>query len=433
MYRRLPWWPVAITFLVLLSAALAVEPLRDAASLSSVSEATLQLSTGYLAIAPLSDVLDTLTLLTIAQHIALIISLLVVFAAYRVWRHRAARNERTADQVTDVNYRRTVPREAGYTALLLLAIIVVYAIGALAPRPMAAIALSPSDMFLSLDVHSHTRYSHDGRRGWEPADVRAWHRSSGYDVAYISDHRTFEGAEHAVAENPSQAGQETILLQALELVWRGEHVNVLGAGRVYKGLADSALRDMDEEALVLASAIPGREPVVIETIPGNPQKIVAAGGPGTAGVRAIELVDGAPRGLAQSRLLRARIVAIADSLNLALVAGSDNHGWGRTAPAWTLLRLPGWRGMTPDSLAFNIERVLRLGGRDATRVVERRVAGELNGRDELQLALTLPAVTWRMLTTLSVDERVMWIVWTWVVALIVIASRRWRRRRLRVA
>jgi hypothetical protein len=421
---------------VLLSAAFAVDPVRDAATLAPVTEAALQLSTGYLALAPFSDVLDTLTLLTVRQHIALLVSLLVVFAVYRVWRRRTASVPVIGDtSSTDhtVARRRGVLRETGYAALFLLTIIAVYAIGALAPRPMAAIALTPSDLYLSLDVHSHTRFSHDGRRGWEPADVRAWHRAAGFDVAYVSDHRTFEGAEHAVAENPPQAGGETILLQALELVWRGEHVNVLGAGRVYKGLTNADLRDMDEEALVLTSAIPGREPVVIETIPGNPEKIVAAAGPGTPGVRAIELVDGAPRGLTQSRLQRSRLVAIADSLNLAIVAGSDNHGWGRTAPAWTLLRIPGWRGMSPDSLAFNIERTLRLGGREASRVVERRVAGEINGRDERQLAFTLPAVFWRMLTTLSSDERVMWIVWTWAVALVVLASHRWRRRRLRVA
>jgi hypothetical protein len=48
-----------------------------------------------------------------------------------------------------------------------------------------------------------------------------------------------------------------------------------------------------------------------------------------------------------------RIVRIADSLDLTLVAGSDNHGWGRTAPGWTLRRIPGmWRAYSPDSLAL---------------------------------------------------------------------------------
>jgi len=174
------------------------------------------------------------------------------------------------------------------------------------------------------------------------------------------------------------------------------------------------LWDIDEEALALASLVPRREPVLVQTFPGRFDRITPAQGPGTRGVRAIELVDGAPRGLAQTRRDRRRIVGLADSLNLALVAGSNNHGWGRTAPGWTLLRIQGWRGMTPDQLATAIEATIREAGRLATRVVERRVAeGEPS---PLRVALTVPLVAWRMLTTLSVDQRVMWVVWAWLLA-----------------
>jgi hypothetical protein len=182
---------------------------------------------------------------------------------------------------------------------------------------------------------------------------------------------------------------------------------------------------------MLASLIRNHEPVVIETFPGHLDKVIAASGPGRAGVRAIELVDGSPRGLDDTRILRSRIVHVADSLNLAMVAGSDNHGWGRAAPAWTLLIVPGWRGMGSDSLSSAIERSLRQ-GKEATRVVERPVAGELNGVNALEMTVMLPLVVWRMLTTMSVDERVMWIVWVWALALAWGATSTWlRRRRLR--
>src|SRR5204863_254211 len=166
----------------------------------------------------------------------------------------------------------------------------------------------------------------------------------------------------------------------------------------------------------------------IETLPGRLDRIVAAKGPGTAGVRSIELVDGSPRGLDEPRIMRSRIVCLADSLNLAMGAGSDNHGWGRASPGWTLLIVPGWRGMRTDSLAASIERSLHQ-GRQATRVVERRIAGELNGGNALELTLTLPIVIWRMLATLSVDERVMWIVWVWAITVAVRLTSAWRRRR----
>src|SRR5439155_1338157 len=108
------------------------------------------------------------------------------------------------------------------------------------------------------------------------------------------------------------------------------------------------------QALALASLIPATSPVLIETIPGDLHKLLT---PGVPLLSAIEIVDGSPRGLSQGRRDRRRIVQVADSLNLALVVGSDNHGWGRTAPGWTLLRIAGWRGMVTDTLSRRIEEV----------------------------------------------------------------------------
>ncbi len=395
----------------MLTALVSVEPIRDAATLADVGEARLSVSAGYTTIAPLSAVLDTLTLLTVAQHIAL---LLWVILLYVGWRVRSTR-------------RPTTPvREAGYAAMLLGGIVVAYALAALLPRPMAAIATS-DDTVLSIDFHAHTKYSHDGRPGWTEDDVRNWHRAAGYDVAYITDHATFEGAERGVAANPGQAGEGTMLLQGLEAFFRGEHVNILDAGRRYKGITTPDLKDVDDQSLAIAGIIPATTPVIIETIPGNLAKIPAKTMQGTTGVSAIEIVDGSPRGLSQTRRERTRIVRIADSLNLALVVGSDNHGWGRAAPGWTLMRIPGWRGMTTDSLARRIEEVVRVGRREATRNVERRIAG---GASPIALAFAGPAIFLRMLTALSADERVMWIVWVWAIAL---APRAWRSMRERRA
>ena len=428
LYRRLPWLAIATTLVVIVSAAFVESPIRDAVTLGPVSEAHLELSAGYLAIAPFSDVLDTLSLLGVRQHIAVLISAIVLYALVRIWRARATVERRESARRLPV-----AVHESGFAAVFLLVLVLTYAVVALAPRPMAALASDISDVVLAVDFHSHTRYSHDGRPGWDPSDVRSWHRAAGFDVAYISDHRTVQGAEQGIADNPSAAGQGTMLLQALEVVWRGERVNILGAGRMYKGLTTPDLRDVDEQAISLASLFPGREPMVIETIPGNLGKIPLPQGPRTAGVRAIELVDGSPRGLDQTRIFRSRIVHLADSLDLALVAGTDNHGWGRAAPGWTLLAIPGWRGMASDSLALAIETALRV-GRSATKVVERRVAGELNGGNALELTLTLPIVTWRMFTTLSVDERVMWVLWVWALVAAARLMVSWRRRgRLRAA
>jgi hypothetical protein len=424
LYRRIPWIAVAITLLLLVGAAFATSPIRDAMTLGPVPEAHLELSTGYLAIAPLSNVLDTISLLGARQHIVVVITAILIYAALRAW--RMTRDRRTA--VAPQPQRASILRESALAAVFLGAIVLVYAATVLLPRPMAAIAAEPNDVILIADFHAHTKYSHDGRPGWEPGDVRAWHRAAGFDVAYISDHRTVQGAELGIADNPAVAGEGEVILQALEVGWHGEHVNILGANRFYKGITTADLRDVDEQALRLASLLPGREPVVVQTFPGRLDSVPLARGPETPGVRAIEVIDGSPRGLDQTRILRSRIVHLADSVNLAMVAGSDNHGWGYAAPGWTLLVVPGWRGMKTDSLAASIEQSLR-GGREATRVVERQIPGELNGGNPLELALTLPIVVWSMITTLSVDERVMWLLWVWTLVLAWRLTSGWRHRR----
>ena len=106
---------------------------------------------------------------------------------------------------------------------------------------MASLTVS-DETVLAADFHSHTNASHDARGGWTDDDVRDWHRDAGYDVAYITDHRSFAGAERGVASNPPEAGQGTMLLQGIEAMFHGEHVNVLNAGRRYNGLLISRPR-----------------------------------------------------------------------------------------------------------------------------------------------------------------------------------------------
>ncbi len=412
--RLRPWWGlIIVAVLVLVSAPFAVAPVRDAVTLGPIPEATLRRPLGYVLMAPVSDVLDLLTLLSLRQHIALLLTLLVLYAAWFAWRGRVT-------PVTVAPGRRAV-RIASRIGLAILAVLAVYAFGVFLPRPMAA--LDTAADVISVDFHSHTKYSHDGRPDWTPETVRNWHRDAGYTAAYVTDHRTFEGARDAWANNPQFAGEGTALLPGIEVVWKGEHVLVLDADRKYRGILTETLRDIDEPSLVLASAIPGNEPVLIETFPGDITRMIPAKGPGTAGVRAIELVDGAPKGLGQTRRERARIIHYADSLNLALVAGSNHHGWGHTATGWTLLYVPGWRNATPDQLSDAIVNIVRRGGVNSTRVVERYVADTESG---VKLVLTAPLVVWGMLRTLSPDERAVWIAWA--VALTLVARLlAWRR------
>jgi hypothetical protein len=413
-----PWWGlIALAVLVLGSAPFAIPPIRDAVTLGQVSEATLRRPTGYVLLAPLSDVLDVMTLLSVRQHVALLITL---FLGYALWWWRRGR----ILPPTVATPARRMARIVARLGLALLALLTVYVGGALLPRPMAALEVGPD--IAAIDFHAHTKYSHDGRPDWTPDDVRDWHRDAGFGAVYVTDHRTFEGARDGWANNPELAGQDVSLLPGIEVVWKGEHVNVLDADRMYRGLFNETLRDIDEQALRLASGVVGNEPVLIETLPGDLSKMIPARGPGTAGVRAIELIDGAPRGLGQVRREHARIIALADSFDLALVAGSNHHGWGHTAAGWTLMYLPGWRGVTPERLMYGIETSIRRGGRRTTKVVERYVADTESG---IALPLTVPLVTWGMLRTLSTEERVAWLAWG--LALSLLARMKVPRRRAR--
>lgn len=414
--QRWPWTPTLLSLAIIVAGLVAVPPIRQPLTYGIPVNAELVRPSAYLVFAPFSALLDTLTLLTIPQHVAIVVTLLLALVGRHAWRHRM-KGERS-----------TLGRELAFPGGAFLVLALVYAAAALLPRPMARLEVSSaaSADLMVLDFHLHTSKSHDGRPGFTPERARAWARDAGFDAAYITDHRTFEGAEQASANNPALAGQGTVLLPGIEVVWNGEHVNILGAGRTYRGLTTESLRDVDPKALTLTSMIRGKEPVLLHTFPGRIGGVPAANGTGTAGVRAIEAVDGSPRGLAQGRAETKAIAVAAARMNLATVTGTDNHGWGYAPAGWTLLVVPGWRAMTPDSLDNAIQSMIRENGHLAALPVARVVAGASSA---WRVALAAPLVAWRMLTTLSPDERAAWLIWTWLPWAVLFLLRRRDARR----
>lgn len=408
LYRRLPWCSILVSLAVILSGAFAVSPIRDAATLEDVSGVTLVRPIGYVVLAPLSAVLDMLTLLSRDQHIAFLAGCLVLFAAWQACR----------------GWRRALGWRKHLVACLafLLAIVACAAATLLLPRPMAAL-VAEDDSIVRVDFHSHTSASRDARSSWTTEDNRAWHRAGGYDVAYITDHRVVTRLDSAL--NPLRAGDGVTLLQGIEVTAAGEHVGILGPEGAYYNLL-AARRNIDPQALRYASFVVGREPVMIFNHPYVPDRLPIASRPGTFGMRAIEVANGAPGPMDSLRRNRASIVSIAKSRNVTLTSGSDNHGWGSAAPNWTLLMIVNWRELTSDALAAEIENVIRSRGYAASRVVERRTA---DATDPLALALTVFAAPARMLTTLSAGERVAWLVWIAFFVLVPHVFRRWHKRK----
>jgi hypothetical protein len=277
---------------------------------------------------------------------------------------------------------------------------------------------------LTVDFHSHTAASWDGRAGFGAEENRAWHRAAGFDVAFVTDHRSFAGATAGKARNPREAGDGTTLLTGIETRYRAQHLNVLG-GTVGR---DSGFLVGAVDPLALASPARSLAPegILLVTVPaplGEVPEVVAESG---GAVRAIELSDAAPRGLAQLDSARSRVLHLADSLDLAVVAGSDNHGWGRTPAAWSVMTIPGWRRVSADSLSSLIVARIRQRGRRAVRVVER---GRPTASRGAALALIAPAMAWTMLTQIGWPERVSWLLWTWAgwEATLVLFARKQRR------
>lgn len=367
-------------------------------TLDAVPGARLVHTAGYLALSPVYDVMDALTLLSVGQTIAFVLSLAVLYLLWRGWRWR----------------RKGRPRARRELFLALSALggfLAFCAVAVLAPRPMAALALEESDA-VKVDVHSHTNASHDGRPDFSARSNIAWHRGAGFDAAYITDHKSFDGAREAMRLNPLHAGDGLVMLSGLEFIDNHNHINALGATA-----ADSAWIRVEARRQRLGWPARHRGSVVfIQTIPENLEQLPHPDSSTGRGLAGIELSDGAPRGIGQAQHDRALILRIADSLDLALVAGSNNHGWGRTAVAWSVLRIPGWRGMSPAELGAAIEGRIRAERRGAVQVIERRSPDP--GRSRLALVATLPAVTWNLLVTLSRAQRISWILWTWILAAI---------------
>jgi hypothetical protein len=154
--------------------------------------------------------------------------------------------------------------------------------------------------------------------------------------------------------------------------------------------------------------------VVIQTIPATLAKMRARQRSRVGVLAAIELSDGSPYGLDQEQRDRAALREIAEGRDLAVVSASNTHGWTSTPVAWSLLRIAGWRDLSPAALDLRIQETLRREGPRAVRIVERH--GTDAGATIVGLGGSAPSALWRILTTLTPAERLSWLLWGWGIA-----------------
>lgn len=354
--------PIAFLLLALVIAgALApLAPLVDVATGSPPGDVALVLPAGYLALAPLSNLLDALTFLSVERAPWALGAWLLGLAAWGLLRAGSP-------------LRRLARVVAGPVSLVALA-----AAAAALPRPVPRLA--PDDSGLTvIDYHAHTAASHDGRRGWTPERLGRWHARQGFEASYVTDHNV----------PYTTTGSEPLpLLPGAEWSVHRQHVLALGPGQAL--VRDSFTRTTPRMLRVFAHL--GRQgTVTIASIPeywrnhwDGLDAFV------TAGVGGFEIVSCGPKALGFPAAGRRRVVALAAAHDLLVTGGSDNHGWGAVTCVWNL-SAPG------------------AGGYGANRVIARALAvAQGDGSPAWAAAVTHP---WLMFRTLGWNERAIWATW----------------------
>ncbi len=413
-----PIGPIVFTVLVVAAGFFARNPIVDAVSGRSSSGFSLHTPFWYSALAPLSNVFDGLTLLSLPQVFSAFgfVCLIAIVLRFRAIGLRR-RNDIPAFRARD---------HIRFAANVFGGIIAAAGLALLAPRPMAEFRMNNPD-FVSVDFHSHTSASHDGRPEFTPEVNREWHRKAGFDAAYITDHHTFAGANAAMLANPRLSGEGMVLLPGLEYLDGDEHLLALGLD---SKTTDPRRREWHPLFAGDSSAGKDAPTVLILALPGDVKATPAGEDAGIARLAAVELSDGSPRGIEQVAKDKSGVLALAKRKNLSLVAGSDNHGWGHAAVAWTVMRIPGWRTMPPARLDAAIRTALAESPVTATSVMTRRMPPAASA---LTVALTGPELAWEIARDIGWYERISWIFWIWAGwGLLLVAHRRRSARHVHI-
>jgi hypothetical protein len=363
-----------------------VPAVQDPSTGATPPGVSLQFPTLYVVTSPASRLLDSLTLLSNPHSIAALLSIAII--------------------VVIVLSTSRATRARGWWIKRIVSLIVIIALieaaVAFLPRPMAKLRVSDPNVVV-VDLHSHTGASHDVRKSFDASDNRDWHEAGGFNAAWITDHVKFDGAVAGRARNPARAGDGLSILTGVE----GRYHKIMSTIMLGLDERDTALLNKRGN-LLPGSAASGRPPYTIVALPNrNLDSVTAASLDSIPHFAAIELIDAAPRGLGQFDKEEERIRDLARDRHLTLVAASNNHGFGRAVAAWNLVSVPGWRDLSSNALATGIENSLR----QSQPIIVMRTRPRTHGAS---LPLTLPVISYQTLRSLTVVERVSWLLWIWI-------------------
>jgi predicted metal-dependent phosphoesterase TrpH len=356
--------PLALTLTILVIAG-ALAPLPavvDAVTGAPAGDADLSRPALYVVLAPISDLLDAVTFMSMSRAVWFLVCWVVVLGGLG-----ALLPGRRVRRVLRATLGVLVPLGVAAAAVLL-------------PRPVPSLVTTLTQSGLTIvDFHSHTERSHDGRKGWTLERLGSWHAEQGFQAAYITDHNTpFVGAND---DGPIP------LLPGVEWSVYQQHVVVLGTVTQI----DLAPYSHDTPGMVgLFAAMHSQGALAIASLPeyqehhwADLDQFVAAG------VDGFEIVNCAPKALAFSSAERQAVITLARSHDLLVTGASDNHGWGKVTCVWNLTH-EGAHGFS------------------GSHVIARPVA--LAQGDALASTAAVSQL-WLMFRAMSWSERISWLTW----------------------
>lgn len=406
MGRRLPLLAILLTVALVAARVLRAAPLGDPLGAPLPPGVHLGFPLVHLLFAPLFDLWDAASMLSLRRLEWLVIGLLIAFL---VWRGVTAWRRRRLDP--DAGPPIGLVRELGAFLFFALGFVAFVAGGMLWHRPMVALRGAPA-AFMVVDMHSHSNVSHDVRgtlmSGFDTEASRRWHRRAGYDAFFLTDHNTVAGLP------PVSAGEAPLVCPGVEIsAWRA-HIVLLGT-------RDSIVRSpyvksMDGLLELLRVSESRYGAITIASLPeynrnhwDNLDQLVAAGLDG------FEIVNASPKAAMFPNARRDSVAALAMAQDLLLVGVSDNHGWGATNPSWNLIRVQGWREAR-DPCSTLLE-VLGGGGIETVQIAERH---HLHNDSRWPLVLTPVAMVWETWRSLTPLQTISWLVWIWFIGILLV-------------
>ena len=366
-----------------------MSPLQDAATGRPLGDARLAFPSAHLMLTPFSSFGDWLTCNSLRQDAAFFAwaaAAWLLFRAFRPGQKAWAKELRAAGAAG-----------AGLSLFLLWTVFV--------PRAASRLEMDDPDV-ISVDFHSHTARSWDGRKTFTTEANQAWHQRTGFDAAFITDHNLLTLADSKDdGEYSFLAGEEVSLHEA--------HVLSLG---LQKEISPKDYEGLEGLKRFLSRAQADYGGLTVMSLPEYWQhhwsrlsELVDSGAKG------FEIISSAPKALDFPVEKRREVVALCRARNLFMTGGSDNHGFGNAACVWNLLPIPGWRLMGDAEVQNAVLGRLRSEGFAAVQVVERTRLAPAAG---VLIWLDTPRALWVMLRTYSWAQCVFALLWVWLAVLI---------------